>query len=132
MGTRSVFGVFRPDLVLRNAGGGEVWEIKSVGEAPLGAVEVVYKSLILNALDPAGGTWVAGSASSYMPPPILDLGAGVIAFVFPPVGGVITYQVLDLKPIVAAVVLYGLCELYSMLAYVEAQPVLAPATCGIL
>jgi hypothetical protein len=49
--------------------------------------------LVLNRNDPEKRTWIPGA--TYVPPPTIQLGGGVVAFVYPPAGGVIVYDILN-------------------------------------
>jgi hypothetical protein len=66
-------------------------------------------------LDPAGGKWIPGTATSYSPPSVIDLGVGAYALVSPPALGVILYQVIDFKEIIGAIGLYVTSRIYLQL-----------------
>lgn len=79
---------------------GEVYEIKSVTTGPIAAAaQLNYYLILLNGLDPKKRTWAAGDA--YAPPPVIAVGRGAFAFVFKPSPGVILYQVIDAKEVMA-------------------------------
>jgi hypothetical protein len=89
----------RPDLT--DLGSQEVYEIKPTNSAPLGYVQLAGYLLILNKYDPLHRSWTPGE--SYSPPTPIPLDQLTIAIVYPPVGGVIIYEVLNLAEIVALV-----------------------------
>jgi len=98
LGTKvSWVGWLRPDLVDRTTF--EVYEIKAIGGVvPTGSFGYAegYRQLqdyllILNHQDPQNRPWHEGG--SYVPPKTIALGPGAWAIVFPPVNGVILYDV---------------------------------------
>jgi RHS repeat-associated protein len=106
------YGLQRPDLVDRDSG--EVYEIKSLRSAQLGVIQLGWYLLLLNSLDPYGRYWYPGI--SYRPPPIVVIDARSFAVVSPPIGGVIIYQVLDLRPVISVVIAYSLYRVVAELA----------------
>ncbi|MGA8366927.1 MAG: RHS repeat-associated core domain-containing protein, partial [Candidatus Acidiferrales bacterium] len=84
-------GSLRPDLTDRATQ--EVYEIKPVESTTLGYAQLALYLIILNRYDPQKRTWIPGA--TYLPPPTIQLGGGVIALVYPPAGGVIIYDILN-------------------------------------
>jgi RHS repeat-associated protein len=95
----------QPDLAQQPQGNrsGEVYEIKPSGSYLEGRTQLQYYLRILNHLDPKKRFWDAGTASTYSPPNVIILGPAVLAEVHPPQNGVILYDVVDLRKIVALV-----------------------------
>ena len=112
LGTNLTFvGIQRPDLVdtglsMMSMNTCEVYEIKPVGEHIFGIATLAYYLAVLNSLDPAGRTWIPGL--TYMPPSIIPIKTTAFAIVYPPLAGVIHYQVVNLKPAIALVTAYAL------------------------
>ena len=93
----------RPDLV--NTCTHEVYEIKPFSSLWAGWVQLTGYLALMRAADPASG-WTYGS--SYEPPPTVSIVPYVtFAVVFPPLNGVIPYQVIDLSSVVAAIAFAG-------------------------
>jgi len=96
----------RPDLA--DATTTEVWEIKPALSYLEGKVQLGWYLFLLNRNDPAGRTWKPGM--SYAPPSSVKIGPLAMALVFPPLGGVITYEVIDPKPAIAFVTTYAISQ----------------------
>jgi RHS repeat-associated protein len=90
-------GSLRPDLVDRNTE--EVYEIKPIDSSALGYTQLAGYLIVLNRYDPLKRVWVPGS--SYIPPTPIPLDGLTVAFVSPPLGGVIIYQVFNGAEILA-------------------------------
>jgi len=107
---KTIIGIgnyLRPDLV--NIATGEVYEIKTSGSYGAGVLQLTLYLGILNVFDPLKRRWIPGV--SYTPPPVLNLGFATYAFVYPPVLGVITYDVRNLAydvALISAVSAYAL------------------------
>ncbi len=91
-------GLLRPDLV--DMEDYEVYEIKPILSADMGYAQLWIYLGLMNLFDPEKRKWHAGT--TYLPPKTVPLDRLAVAIVFPPKGGVILYQVFDLKPIIAA------------------------------
>jgi len=104
-------GLLRPDLTERSTG--QVYEIKPVGSLAEGSAQLSLYLATLNALDPQSRLWVPGF--SYLPPSFVPLQSGAIAIVFPPAAGVITYQVIDVREILATTLAYAAYRFYLSL-----------------
>ncbi|MBZ5558675.1 MAG: PASTA domain-containing protein [Acidobacteriia bacterium] len=104
-------GGLRPDLTDR--GTQEVYEIKPVLGASLGAVQLAGYLTVLNTFDPQGRSWMGGF--SYLPPVHIAIEPGVEALVFPPAGGLILYCAIDWRLLflmVAAALTISLLETF--------------------
>jgi RHS repeat-associated protein len=98
---RAPGALIRPDLVdLRTR---EVYEIKTVLGAAVGAIQLAGYLTMLNSLDPAGG-WRPGM--SYRAPSPISLGTGVTAYVLPTAAGLILYYVVDLRLLALTALLF--------------------------
>jgi len=94
------FSRFRPDLVDRRTG--EVYEIKPIGSESLGYSQLGGYLIILNLSDPLHRAWIPGE--SFQPPDLpsfLELDPNTVAIIDPPLEGLITYEVLDSRELVA-------------------------------
>jgi hypothetical protein len=80
-----------PDLV--DVPGKQVYEIKPFLRLADGKLQLAGYIAAFNYFDPAGGGWTAGT--TYLPPTKIYLGALTWATVYPPSGGVILYDVVD-------------------------------------
>jgi RHS repeat-associated protein len=111
-------GSLRPDLTdtLSN----EVYEIKPTASAPLGYPQLAGYLIVLNMFDPLKRVWIPGS--TYMPPSPIQLDAGTIAVVYPPLEGVIVYEVLNFVEIL------GLAALAIRLSVPQLETDFATAT----
>jgi hypothetical protein len=74
----------------------------------------------LNKFDPLKRVWIPGTI--YLPPPIIQLGGGVIARVSPPAGGVIVYEIFN------PVEILGLAAIATKSMVPELETDLATAT----
>ena len=119
LGTSVPGGSVRPDLT--DLGTQKAYEIKPTNSAPLGYIQLAGYLLILNKFDPLKRTWSPGE--SYSPPFLIDLDGLSKALVSPPVGGVIIYEVLNLKEMLAVVTLAAAL----MISELEFSFALAPA-----
>lgn len=94
----------RPDLVLlpgsTPGSPGQIWEIKPAGSFLEGETQLWFYLAILNTWD-REHRWVPGS--TYVPPSVIPLDPLVFAIVGPSVGGVILYQVEDLRATAALI-----------------------------
>jgi RHS repeat-associated protein/fibro-slime domain-containing protein len=119
----TLVGIQRPDLVdtglsMMGMNTCEVYEIKPVGEHALGTATLTYYLTILNTFDPTGRTWIPGL--TYMPPSIISINTTAFAMVYPPLAGVVQYQVVDLKPAIALVTAYALYRVATeIVTYVQ-------------
>jgi RHS repeat-associated protein len=111
-------GSLRPDLTdtLTN----EVYEIKPTASAALGYPQLAGYLIVLNRFDPLKRVWVPGS--TYMAPSPIQLDSGTIAIVYPPVGGVIIYEVLNFIEVL------GLAALAIRLSVPQLETEFATAT----
>jgi RHS repeat-associated protein len=91
LGVPVPLGSLRPDLTDRATQ--QVYEIKPTASAALGYPQLAGYLIVLNKYDPLKRVWIPGV--TYLPPPVIQLGGGVIALVSPPAGGVIVYEVLN-------------------------------------
>src|SRR5262249_20931468 len=106
-----LFGRLKPDLV--DVYTQEVYEIKPAGRFSQGVIEVNGYITTLTSLDPQRRRWIPGS--TYIPPFVVQVHIGVYAFVFPPEGGVILYQICDFRPLFAVVTAALSLEIYDSL-----------------
>ena len=113
------WGWNRPDLVNRPYGAKvcEVWEIKPMGQYFEGSAQLGWYLSLLNGNDPKKRTWVPGT--SYTPPSVVTIDPITIAIITPPINGVIQYQVIDMKPVIAMASAYMMAELKMDLAVVS-------------
>ncbi|HSV61749.1 MAG TPA: RHS repeat-associated core domain-containing protein [Chthoniobacterales bacterium] len=119
LGTNSVFGNLRPDLV--DLASHQVWEIKPVLTGQIaGSAQLLIYLAILNTQDPGHHVWLPGY--SYVPVPVVPIKPGTVAFVFPPLGGVILYEVVD-----SGEAALGLAALAGFLAFKEIEADIATA-----
>jgi RHS repeat-associated protein len=98
----------RPDLVLMPgvAGSpGQVWEIKPAGSFVEGTAQLWYYIAILNYFD-RSHKWVPGG-ENYTPPNVIPISWGVVAHVAPPIGGVILYNIEDIRMEILTLVVVG-------------------------
>jgi RHS repeat-associated protein len=116
-----VWGALRPDLVERGTSPSQVYEIKPAGSFVSGRAKLQLYLICLNAFDPVKRKWVAGQ--TYIPPSMVPCGYAAIALVSPPVNGVILYEVLDMKVIIAAVAVVVYYDLRVTLASVTLRTV---------
>lgn len=94
-------GRLRPDLI--DSLNKQIYEIKTIRGFAEGQAQLTGYLLILNWADPdKSRPWTRGTVANYRPPSNIPLGLGAFAIVGPPVGGVITYDVFDLKVVGAA------------------------------
>lgn len=119
----SWWGLNKPDLVERATG--EVYEIKPVGSYLLGYAQLGWYLTLLNTNDPWHRPWRPGT--SYIPPKKIIIGPITHAIVNPPIGGVILYEVIDLKPAVAAVAIYYSYDIYQRVSTAMTLQTLAPS-----
>jgi RHS repeat-associated protein len=113
----SIFGTPRPDLVQKPlaAGGlGLVFEIKPTGSSLAGRLQLATYLTLLNTLDPAKNIWIPGEAWDYTPPPIIPINSFTFAIVTPPVGGIIIYQVVDVRMTLVDIALFAGWRAYSL------------------
>jgi hypothetical protein len=105
----------------------KVFEIKSIGRFGAGVIEggakLGYYLGVLNGTDPQHRHWTAGSAEDYTPPPSIIVGIAVIAFIAPPVNGVIIYRLFDLKPFLITAAALGAYGIGTYLAAAEVSVV---------
>jgi len=106
------WGWNQPDLVDRTTT--EVWEIKPLGTYHLGKVILGWYLYLLNTYDPLGQLWKPGA--TYTPPSVVQIDAMSFACVFPPIDGVIEYEVFDVRPAIAFVIAV---EMYRLKAHLE-------------
>ena len=104
-------GSLEPDLVDKATQ--EVYEIKPVASTALGYSQLAGYLIVLNRFDPLRRTWIPGG--TYLPRSVVQLGGGVIAFVSPPAGGVIIYEVFN------PVEILGLAVMATRLAVPQLQ-----------
>ena len=90
-------GQSKPDLAERAGLVGLVWEIKSVWSAPHAWSDLAFYLAILNTQDPQKRLGFPGFFGTYSPPPLVSLGGGMEAIVFPPMLGAILYCVQDMR-----------------------------------
>jgi len=88
-------GGMRPDLA--NLSTGALFEIKPIRSAALGLPQLAFYKAILGLVDPRSRNWHYGAASEFTPTTIIPLSGLRVAYVAPPVFGVIVYFVADAK-----------------------------------
>jgi RHS repeat-associated protein len=88
-------GGLRPDLA--NVRTGAVYEIKPIKSAAGGLLQLLTYRAILRLADPVGRNWHLGSGSEFTPRVVIRLGLTRVAYVAPPVLGVIVYFVADAR-----------------------------------
>lgn len=95
----------RPDLVdIKNH---QVYEIKPILSAPLGASQLLKYLVLFRYFDSTAG-WGLGTAQNYPDmPTVVPLGFGAEALVSPAVDGLIIYRVVDVKVLAAEAVVVG-------------------------
>ena len=88
------FGRWRPDLIDNVSR--QIYEIKTVREAPIGFWKLEGYLLMMNWSDPVKAPpWTAGTPESFTPESPIHLPMGFTVVVFPPVHGVIAYDVFN-------------------------------------
>jgi hypothetical protein len=100
-----------------------VYEIKPYGSFQAGAAKLTFYLLLLNLFDPLRRLWIPGTAINYTPPTYIPLAPLTFAIVSPPAGGVIIYQVVDVRLEIA--VLLALVAAYGLARLVMSLPALA-------
>jgi hypothetical protein len=95
-------GLLRPDLVDMEIN--EVYEIKPLLSAAGGYAQLWIYLGLMHLYDPEKREWHPGN--TYLPPKIVPIDLFAVAKVFPPEGGVILYQVIDMKPAIAALMAF--------------------------
>ena len=103
---------------------GEVYEIKPLGLYLEGAAQLGWYLYLLNSNDPLERIWFPGV--SYTPPSVVRIDAFSIAFVSPPVAGVIQYEVVDVRLVIAFVTAYAIDSLMAEFAISMELNSLAP------
>ncbi len=88
-------GGLRPDLA--NIQTGALFEIKPIKSAADGLEQLFTYRTLLSLADGKGRNWHLGSAVEFVPPRTIPLGSARVAYVAPPVFGVIVYFVADAK-----------------------------------
>jgi RHS repeat-associated protein len=111
-------GSLRPDLT--DLATQQVYEIKPTASTALGYPQLAGYLIILNKFDPLKRVWIPGT--TYFPPPVIQLGGGVIARVSPPAGGVIVYEIFN------PVEILGLAAIATKSMVPELETDLATAT----
>ena len=121
MGDKVPFvGRLRPDLI--DFANKQIYEIKTVLGFSEGQVQLTGYLLILNWADQdKSRPWTRGTIANYRPPPSIPLGTGAFALVSPSVKGVITYDVVDLKVVAAALVAVAVMSMNLQGAQLGAQ-----------
>lgn len=72
-----------------------LFEIKPIKSAADGLLQIFTYRAVLALADPVGRNWHLGSAAEFTPPTVIRLGITRVAYVAPPVLGVIVYFVAD-------------------------------------
>jgi RHS repeat-associated protein len=117
-----IFGRLRPDLI--DFRFKQIYEIKTVRQFAEGLWQLQGYLLMLNWADPdKTHPWTAGIG--YIPPKAFPVGPLATAVTFPPLGGVITYEVFDALPIVLALAAVAIKSTAAMMAQVGQQVGLA-------
>ncbi len=88
-------GGLRPDLA--NIQTGALFEIKPIKSAADALVQLAGYRIILALADGRGRNWHLGSAGEFTPPTVIPLPRARVAYVAPPVFGVIIYFVADAR-----------------------------------
>ncbi|HMN13166.1 MAG TPA: CARDB domain-containing protein [Bellilinea sp.] len=103
------FGRMMPDLVdyeglRKDYKYPQIYEIKSLWDAPKGALQLARYLLALNSAELQANlmspqrTWIGGI--TYVPDPVIPLAPGVVAYVFPPAEGLILYCAVDTQGLI--------------------------------
>lgn len=90
----------------------------------MGRGQLLWYLYLLNTNDPLGRTWKPGT--TYMPPSVVKIDSMSIAIVFRPRNGVIEYEVLDIRPVIAIVTAYNLARLMAEVKLATLRGVLLP------
>jgi RHS repeat-associated protein len=89
-------GGLRPDLA--NVQTGALFEIKPIDSAAEALPQIFTYQNILSLVDPKGRNWHLGTAAEFLPPTKVVLKGGLrVAYIAPPVLGVIIYFVADAR-----------------------------------
>jgi RHS repeat-associated protein len=118
-------GGFRPDLA--NIQTGALFEIKPILSAADGLLQIITYREILSLADPKGRNWHLGSADEFTPPFKIPLTGGLrVAYVAPPLFGVIVYFVADARAAFNVGLLAGAAILPALLSSAAAQRIAKP------
>jgi hypothetical protein len=119
-------GGFRPDLA--NLQTGALFEIKPINSAADALLQVITYRTLLSLADPKGRSWHLGSADEFMPPtPIILEGGLRVAYVAPPLFGVIVYFVADARDAFDLSLLAASRILPALLSRTAAQTIARPS-----